>query len=173
MPDVQAASIRFLQKSIRQQHVGNSRGRVPEGECRWCQARLPLDTAKIHVTQCDQIEKPCDLCSQLFKRMEIQQHQQECEYREIVCECGTRLKKKEEANHNSTTCAFKEEPCPLNCGERVKSFIIKMADGKAHANIVRGVNLAEGSMAKHTINVDAYSMRNITAKMEILEPELC
>ncbi|KAJ7393803.1 hypothetical protein OS493_003466 [Desmophyllum pertusum] len=53
------------------------------------------------------------------------------------------------------------------------SFIIKMPDGKAHANIVRGVNLAEGSMAKHTINVDAYSMRNITAKMEILEPELC
>ncbi|KAJ7393804.1 hypothetical protein OS493_003467 [Desmophyllum pertusum] len=119
MPDVQAASIRFLQKSIRQQHVGNSRG-----ECRWCQARLPLDTAKTHVTQCDQIEKPCDLCSQLFKRMEIQQHQQECEYREIVCECGTRLKKKEEANHNSTTCAFKEEPCPLNCGERVKRYLV-------------------------------------------------
>ena len=55
--------------------------------------------------------------------MDIQQHQQECEYREIVRECGTRLQKKEEDNHNATMCAFKEEPCPLNCGERVKRLV--------------------------------------------------
>ena len=52
------------------------------------------------------------------------------------------------------------------------SFIVKSSDGKIHGYILRAAELAEGTMATHILNMPVDSVRNITAKLELLEPQL-
>lgn len=52
------------------------------------------------------------------------------------------------------------------------SFIVKSSDGKIHAYILRTVELAEGTMATHTLKMPVDNVRNITAKLELLEPQM-
>lgn len=52
------------------------------------------------------------------------------------------------------------------------SFIVKSSDGKVHVYILRAVELAEGTLAKHTLKIPVDSVRNITAKLELLEPQI-
>lgn len=54
----------------------------------------------------------------------------------------------------------------------VFSFIVKSSDGKIHAYILRTVELAEGTMATHTLKMPVDNVRNITAKLELLEPQM-
>ena len=54
----------------------------------------------------------------------------------------------------------------------VFSFIVKSSDGKIHAYILRTVELAEGTMATHTLKMPVDNVRNITAKLELLEPQI-
>lgn len=93
---------------------------MEKGRCRWFQEEFPLDNAKNHVRQCNQIEVPCGRCKKVVKRADEFQHQLECEERDIVCACGTRLKKKDEDEHKENWCTFLEGPCPLKCGQLVK-----------------------------------------------------
>ena len=51
------------------------------------------------------------------------------------------------------------------------SFIIRTGDGKKQVYILRAVELAEGTLTKHTMMVAAASVRQVTVKIEILEPE--
>lgn len=37
---------------------------------------------------------------------------------------------------------------------------------------MRAVELAEGTLAKHTLKMPVDSVRNITAKLELLEPQI-
>lgn len=52
------------------------------------------------------------------------------------------------------------------------SFIVKSSDGKIHGHILRAAELAEGTMATHILNMPVDNVRNITAKLELLEPQL-
>ena len=52
------------------------------------------------------------------------------------------------------------------------SFIVKSSDGKIHGYILRTVELAEGTMAKHTLKMPVDNVRKITAKVELLEPKI-
>ena len=52
------------------------------------------------------------------------------------------------------------------------SFIVKSSDGKIHAYILPTVELAEGTMATHTLQMPVDNVRNITAKLELLEPKM-
>ena len=52
------------------------------------------------------------------------------------------------------------------------SFIVKSSDGKIHGYILRTVELAEGTMATHTLKMPMDNVRNITAKLELLEPQI-
>ena len=52
------------------------------------------------------------------------------------------------------------------------SFIVKSSDGKTHGYILRTVGLAEGTMATHTLKMPVDDVRTITAKLELLEPQM-
>ena len=52
------------------------------------------------------------------------------------------------------------------------SFIVKSSDGKIHAYILRTVELAEGTMATHTLKMPVDNVHDITAKLELLEPQM-
>lgn len=52
------------------------------------------------------------------------------------------------------------------------SFIVKSSDGKVHIYILRAVELAEGTMAKHPLKMPVNGVRKITAKLELLEPQM-
>ena len=94
-----------------------------EGECKYCKAKFPLNTAKHHVRRCDVVPVDCNFCSQPVKRKDHGQHMEVCPFRDVVCACGSTMKEKDQENHVATTCDFKEELCPLKCGERVKRLV--------------------------------------------------
>ena len=52
------------------------------------------------------------------------------------------------------------------------SFIVKSSDGKIHAYILRAVELAEGTMATHTVKMPIDNVKKVTAKLELLEPQI-
>ena len=52
------------------------------------------------------------------------------------------------------------------------SFIVKSSDGKIHGYILSTVELAEGTMATYTLKMPMDNVRNITAKLELLEPQI-
>ena len=52
------------------------------------------------------------------------------------------------------------------------SFIVKSSDGKIHGYILRAVELAEGTMATHTLKMPVDNVRKITTKLELLEPQI-
>lgn len=52
------------------------------------------------------------------------------------------------------------------------SFIVKSSDGKVHMYILRAVELTEGTLAKHPLKMPVDGVRKITAKLELLEPQM-
>ena len=52
------------------------------------------------------------------------------------------------------------------------SFSVKSSEGKIHGYILRTVELAEGTMATHTLKMTVDNVQNITAKVELLEPQI-
>ena len=49
---------------------------------------------------------------------------------------------------------------------------MRTGDGKKQVYVLRAVELAEGILTKHTMMVTAASVRQVTVKIEILEPEI-
>ena len=90
-----------------------------EGSCRWCNVSFPLNTAKQHVRECNDLKVICKACKQRVKRGD-DLHDEVCPHRKTECDCGQLVYRGEIEEHRANACPLKKAPCSLNCGELVK-----------------------------------------------------